>query len=45
MRTEFAFEPEYTTAGAFDDFRAHLGPGAVTQASRLLTAGLGALRG
>jgi UDP-glucose 4-epimerase len=45
MRTEFGFEPEYTTAGAFDDFRAHLGAGAVTQASRLLTAGLGALRG
>ncbi|GAA0951599.1 NAD-dependent epimerase/dehydratase family protein [Kribbella koreensis] len=49
MRAEFGFEPEYTTAGAFDDFRAHLGTGAVTQASRLLTAGLsaglGALRG
>ena len=45
MRTEFGFEPEYTTAGAFEDFRAHLGAGAVTQAARLLSAGLGALRG
>jgi UDP-glucose 4-epimerase len=45
MRTEFGFEPRYTTAEAFDDFRASLGPGAVTTASRLLTAGLGALRG
>ncbi|WP_432951160.1 NAD-dependent epimerase/dehydratase family protein [Kribbella sp. CA-253562] len=45
MRTEFGFAPRYTTAEAFDDFRAALGPGAVTTASRLLTAGLGALRG
>ncbi|MEU4608370.1 NAD-dependent epimerase/dehydratase family protein [Kribbella sp. NPDC023972] len=45
MRTEFGFEPAYTTAAAFDDFRASLGPGPVSQASRLLTAGLGALRG
>ncbi|ONI68467.1 epimerase [Kribbella sp. ALI-6-A] len=45
MRTEFGFEPRYTTAEAFDDFRAALGPGAVTTASRLLTAGLGAVRG
>jgi UDP-glucose 4-epimerase len=45
MRTEFGFEPEYTTAAAFDDFRKSLGPGAVTRASSLLAAGLGALRG
>ncbi|TCO49257.1 UDP-glucose 4-epimerase [Kribbella antiqua] len=45
MRTEFGFEPEYTTAAAFDDFRNSLGPGAVTKASSLLAAGLGALRG
>jgi UDP-glucose 4-epimerase len=45
MRTEFGFEPAYTTAAAFDDFRDSLGPGAVAQASRLLSAGLGALRG
>ncbi len=45
MRTEFGFEPEYTTAGAFDDFRTSLGPGAVTRASSLLATGLGALRG
>ncbi|MFG1815955.1 NAD-dependent epimerase/dehydratase family protein [Kribbella sp. NPDC049174] len=45
MRTEFGFEPEYTTAGAFDAFRDSLGPGAVSQASQLLSAGLGALRG
>ncbi|MEV0291853.1 NAD-dependent epimerase/dehydratase family protein [Kribbella sp. NPDC050820] len=45
MRTEFGFEPAYTTAGAFDDFRASLGPGAVSQAAHLLGAGLGALRG
>jgi UDP-glucose 4-epimerase len=45
MRTEFGFEPAYTTAAAFDDFRDSLGPGAVSQASRLLCAGLGALRG
>ena len=29
----------------FDDFRDSLGPGVVAQASRLLSAGLGALRG
>jgi UDP-glucose 4-epimerase len=45
MRAEFGFEPEYTTAAAFDDFRSTLGTGAVTAASRLLSAGLGALRG
>jgi UDP-glucose 4-epimerase len=45
MRTEFGFEPKYTTAAAFDAFRDALGPGAVSQASHLLSAGLGALRG
>jgi len=45
MRAEFGFEPEYTTASAFDAFRSSLGPGAVTRASGLLSAGLGALRG
>jgi UDP-glucose 4-epimerase len=45
MRTEFGFEPEYTTAAAFDDFRASLGPGTMTRVSGLLSAGLGALRG
>ncbi|WP_433169810.1 NAD-dependent epimerase/dehydratase family protein [Kribbella sp. CA-247076] len=45
MRTEFGFEPKYTTATAFDDFRASLGPGATSHASALLSAGLGALRG
>jgi UDP-glucose 4-epimerase len=45
MRGEFGFEPEYTTAAAFDDFRSTLGTGAVTAASRLLTAGLGAIHG
>jgi UDP-glucose 4-epimerase len=45
MRAEFGFEPEYTTATAFDDFRSTLGTGAVTAASGLLSAGLGALRG
>jgi UDP-glucose 4-epimerase len=45
MRTEFGFEPAYTTAAAFDDFRDSLGPGAVSQVSQLLSAGLGALRG
>ena len=34
MRTEFGFEPKYTTAAAFDDFRDSLGPGAVSQASQ-----------
>jgi UDP-glucose 4-epimerase len=42
MRSEFGFEPEYTTASAFDDFRTSLGTGAVTAASRLVTAGLNA---
>ncbi|MFG1621352.1 NAD-dependent epimerase/dehydratase family protein [Kribbella sp. NPDC049227] len=45
MRAEFGFEPKYTTAAAFDDFRDALGPGAVARAASLLTAGLGALRG
>ncbi len=45
MRTEFGFEPKYTTASAFDAFRDSLGPGAVARASQLLSAGLGALRG
>ncbi|MEV5962969.1 NAD-dependent epimerase/dehydratase family protein [Kribbella sp. NPDC051952] len=45
MRTEFGFEPGYTTAAAFDDFRASLGPGTMTRVSGLLSAGLGALRG
>jgi UDP-glucose 4-epimerase len=45
MRTEFGFEPAYTTAAAFDDFRASVGPGAMTRAAGLLSAGLGALRG
>jgi UDP-glucose 4-epimerase len=45
MRTEFGFEPSYTTAEAFDAFRDAIGPGAVSHASRLLSAGLGALRG
>jgi UDP-glucose 4-epimerase len=45
MRTELGFEPEYTTAAAFDDFRRSLRPGAITSASRLLGAGLEAVRG
>jgi UDP-glucose 4-epimerase len=45
MRAEFGFEPEYTTATAFDDFRRRIGPGSVTTASRLLASGLEALRG
>jgi UDP-glucose 4-epimerase len=45
MRSEFGFEPAYTTAQAFDDFKRSIGPGAVTTASRLLSAGMGALRG
>jgi UDP-glucose 4-epimerase len=45
MRAEFGFEPEYTTAAAFDDFRSTLGAGAVTAAASLLSAGLGSLRG
>ncbi|MFC0626498.1 NAD-dependent epimerase/dehydratase family protein [Kribbella deserti] len=45
MRAEFGFEPKYTTAEAFDDFRAAIGSGALTTASRLVSAGLGAIRG
>jgi UDP-glucose 4-epimerase len=45
MRSEFGFEPAYTTAAAFDDFRRSQRPGAITSASRLLSAGLEALRG
>ncbi|HEU4945999.1 MAG TPA: NAD-dependent epimerase/dehydratase family protein [Kribbella sp.] len=45
MRTEFGFEPQYTTAAAFDDFRASVGTGAVTAVSQLVASGLGALRG
>jgi len=45
MRTEFGFEPKYSTAEAFDDFRTALGAGAVTRAAGLLAAGLGAFCG
>lgn len=45
MRADFGFEPEYTTAEAFEDFRNSIGTGALTNASRLVSAGLGALRG
>jgi len=45
MRAEFGFEPKYTTAEAFDDFRSSLGVGAMTRVAGLLGAGLGALRG
>jgi UDP-glucose 4-epimerase len=45
MRGEFGFAPEYTTAAAFDDFKRSQRPGAITSASRLLSAGLEALRG
>ncbi|WUS77067.1 NAD-dependent epimerase/dehydratase family protein [Kribbella sp. NBC_01245] len=45
MRAEFGFEPGYTTAAAFEDFRQSIGTGALTNASRLVSAGLGALRG
>jgi UDP-glucose 4-epimerase len=45
MRSEFGFEPAYTTDAAFDDFRRSQRPGAITSASRLLSAGLEALRG
>ncbi|GAA0580181.1 NAD-dependent epimerase/dehydratase family protein [Kribbella sandramycini] len=45
MRTVFGFEPEYTTAAAFDDFRASLTPGLTGRATGLLSLGLGALRG
>jgi UDP-glucose 4-epimerase len=41
MRTEFGFEPKYSTAEAFDDFRRSLGTGAMTRVAGLL----GALRG
>ena len=41
MRTEFGFEPKYSTAEAFDDFRRSLGTGAMSRVSSLL----GALRG
>lgn len=45
MRADFGFEPEFTTAEAFEDFRNSIGTGALTNASRLVSAGLGALRG
>ena len=44
MRTEFGFEPAYATAAAFDAFRDSPGQCRL-QASHLLSAGLGALRG
>jgi UDP-glucose 4-epimerase len=43
MRSEFGFEPTYTTAEAFADFAATLRTGAVTTARKLLAAGLGAV--
>jgi UDP-glucose 4-epimerase len=45
MRSAFGFEPQFTTAEAFDEFRRSLGPGAASQVASLLSAGLGALRG
>lgn len=45
MRADFGFEPEFTTAEAFEDFRNSIGTGALSNASRLVSAGLGALRG
>ncbi|GAA1719017.1 NAD-dependent epimerase/dehydratase family protein [Kribbella yunnanensis] len=45
MRSTFGFEPQYTSAEAFDEFRKSLGPGAASQMASLLTTGLGALRG
>ncbi|TDC14715.1 NAD-dependent epimerase/dehydratase family protein [Kribbella albertanoniae] len=45
MRSTFGFEPQYTTAEAFAEFRRALGPGAASQVASLLTSGLGALRG
>ncbi|MFB6721598.1 NAD-dependent epimerase/dehydratase family protein [Kribbella sp. NPDC056345] len=45
MRSTFGFEPQYTTAEAFAEFRRSLGPGAASQVASLLTSGLGALRG
>jgi UDP-glucose 4-epimerase len=45
MRSAFGFEPRFTTAEAFDEFRRSLGPGAASQIASLLSTGLGALRG
>ncbi|WP_405062400.1 NAD-dependent epimerase/dehydratase family protein [Kribbella sp. NBC_01505] len=45
MRSAFGFEPQFTTAEAFDEFRRSLGPGAASRAAALLSTGLGALRG
>ncbi|MFI5730204.1 NAD-dependent epimerase/dehydratase family protein [Kribbella sp. NPDC051587] len=45
MRSAFGFEPRFTTAGAFDEFRRSLGPGAASQIASVLSTGLGALRG
>ncbi|MET7277889.1 NAD-dependent epimerase/dehydratase family protein [Kribbella sp. NPDC005582] len=45
MRSTFGFEPRFTTAEAFDEFRRSLGPGATSQLASLLTTGVGALRG
>ncbi|TDD63117.1 NAD-dependent epimerase/dehydratase family protein [Kribbella antibiotica] len=45
MRSDFGFEPQFTTAEAFEEFRQSLGPGAATQVTSLLTSGLGAFRG
>ncbi|MFF1815931.1 NAD-dependent epimerase/dehydratase family protein [Kribbella sp. NPDC058245] len=45
MRSAFGFEPQFTTAEAFDEFRRSLGPGAASQIASLLSTGLGALRG
>ncbi len=43
MRSEFGFEPAYTTAEAFTEFAGRLRAGAMTTARRLLAAGLGAV--
>jgi UDP-glucose 4-epimerase len=43
MRSEFGFEPKYTTAEAFTDFAGSLRAGAMTTARRVLAAGLGAV--
>jgi UDP-glucose 4-epimerase len=40
MRTDLGFQPAYSTARAFDDFRATQGPGAVTVAARFAEAAL-----
>jgi UDP-glucose 4-epimerase len=40
MRTELGFEPAYTTAEAFDDFRGSLPTGAVSAVGKLASAGL-----